>query len=176
MILLYNNIIKTISAGRGKGMDFYYLWKKATDNIVTIHTSVITKDGVLTLPKECLAGRCVEDDGYPIILTNSLAEGVLCIYSYAAFDEIHENLRRLNYMDSNVRYLVRRILGEAIETLIDKSGNIKIEAELLSRLGFDTDQSPNDDKTKFPVTLLVYPNKIEIVSSTLYEEIKAELN
>ena len=156
-------------------MDYYDLWKRATKDIETIYTSFISTDGVLTLPKECLSGRCVEDDGYPVVLTNSLAEGILCLYSNTAFEGVQENLNRLNHLDSNVRYLVRRIIGEAIKTLIDRSGNIKIEAELLSRLGFDTDQSPNDDKTEFPVTLLVYPHKIEIVSSSLYEEIKAEL-
>lgn len=157
-------------------MDYYDLWKRATENIVASYTSVITDNGGLVLPKDCLAGKEVEEDGYPVFLTNSLAEGILCIYSYDAFDEVCNILSRLNVMDQNVRCLKRRIIGEATKEKIDKSGHINIEAELLARLGFDTNKSIKKDQTGFPVTILEYPNKIEIVSSTLYEKIKAELN
>lgn len=157
-------------------MDFYDLWKRATKNIETRYTSIITKEGVLILPKECLAGKNVEEDGYPVFLTNSLAEGILCIYSYNAFDEVCNALGRLNSMDQNVRYLKRRIIGEAIKGKIDKSGHINIEAELLTRLGFGSNKGMNKSQTGFPVAILEYPNKIEIVSSTLYEKLKADLD
>lgn len=157
-------------------MDYYDLWKRATENIVTRYTSVITKEGVVILPKECLAGKNVEEDGYPVFITNSLAEGILCIYSHDAFDEVCNTLSRLNSMDQNVRYLKRRIIGEAIKDKIDKSGHINIEAELLTRIGFYADQGVNEGQTEFPVIILEYPNKIEIVSSTLYEKIKADIN
>ena len=157
-------------------MDYYDLWRRATENIVARHTSVITKEGVLILPKECLVGINVEEDEYPVFLTNSLAEGLLCIYSIDAFEETCNALSRLNSMDQNVRYLKRRIIAEAIKDKIDKNGHINIEAELLTRLDFDTNKVMNKSQTGFPVTILEYPNKIEIVSSTLYEELKADLD
>lgn len=161
---------------RRKGMDYYDLWKRATHNILARYTSVITKEGVLILPKECLAGKIIEEDGYPVFLTNSLAEGLLCIYSIDSFDETCNALSRLNSMDQNVRYLKRRIIAEAIKDKIDKSGHVNIEDEFLTRLGFDTNQGVNKEQTEFPVMILEYPNKIEIVSSTLYEELKADIN
>ena len=157
-------------------MDYYDLWKRATHNILARYTSVITREGVLILPKEYFAGKNVEEDGYSVFLTNSLAEGILCIYSQNAFDETRNALSRLNSMDQNVRYLKRRIIAEAIKDKIDKSGHINIEGEFLTRLGFDTNQGVSKEQTGFPVMILEYPNKIEIVSSTLYEELKADLD
>lgn len=138
-----------------------------------VYTSVITKDGDLTLPEECLSNKPIsEDDSF--VLTNSLEDGIICLYSMQDFDDIRKNLDKLNSMDLNARRLKRRVVGEAVTVRIN-GRVINLLSEYLVKLGFDPDQEDGNNQTDFPVMLLKYLNRIEITSSAVYETIIEEL-
>lgn len=133
-----------------------------------VYTSVITKDGDLTLPEDCLSNKPIsEDDSF--VLTNSLEDGIICLYSMQDFDDIRKNLDQLNSMDLNARRLKRRVVGEAVTVRIN-GRVINVLSEYLVRLGFDV-----YNQTEFPVMLLKYRNRIEITSIAVYETIVEEL-
>lgn len=138
-----------------------------------VYTSVITKDGDLTLPEECLSNKPIsEDDSF--VLTNSLEDGIICLYSMQDFDDIRKNLDKLNSMDLNARRLKRRVVGEAVTVRIN-GRVINVLSEYLVKLGFDPNQEARNNQTDFPVMLLKYLNRIEITSSAVYETIIEEL-
>lgn len=148
---------------------YYSIWKRSLENIEAVYNSVISEDGMLSLPVECLTS--IFQSGDPSgILTNSLAEGVLSLYSHETFEEICRSLRCLNIMDPKVRRLKRRIIGESVEIKINK-GQIKIQPEQLSKLNLDSKIDELCGQTVFPIVILKYSSRFEIISSTRYNEL-----
>ena len=137
-------------------MEYYDMWKRNTENIEAVYTSSVTKDGVLTLPEECLTGM----DGLSFVLTNYLIEGILSLYTEDAFNDIKERLERSNMLDPTIRMIRRLVIGEAIEITMNKNGRINIGPEFRLRLGLGEDRDS--------VRLLKYPDKIEIMAEELY--------
>lgn len=138
-------------------------------------TSVITRDGNLTLPEEWLTNiPNSKDDADSLVLTNSLEDGIICLYSTHDFNDIRKNLDKLNTMDLNARRLKRRIVGEAVAVRIN-GRVINVLYVYLVKLGFDPNQEDVNYQTVFSVKLLKYHNRIEITSPAVYETIIEEL-
>ena len=150
--------------------EYFNIWKRSLENIEGVYDSVISEDGKLSLPNECLMSTFQTEDTLSGLLTNSLAEGVLCLYSKESFEETCRNLGCLNIIDPAVRRLKKRIIGEAVEVEI-KKGQIKIQPAQLSRLNLDLKIDEFCGQTVFPVVILEHSNRIEIISSALYDKI-----
>lgn len=156
-------------------MDHYQV-KRYWNEPDAIYPSVITKDGVLTLPEECLTDKIrAGEDAEPVVITNFLDEGVLCLYSADDFDSVKSQIDCLNSLDPNVRKLKRGIIGESVEIRINEDRQINVSPELMMRLGFDPNQTDEAKQTSFPVMLLVYPTRVLIASTIAYERIMKEL-
>lgn len=151
-------------------MEEYYIWKRSLENVEAVYSSVISEDGKLSLPEECLMSIFQAGDVISGILTNSLAEGGLSLYSHETFEEICRNLNYLNIMDQKVRRLKRRIIGDSVEVKINK-GQIKIQPEQLVRLNIEPKKDEFSGQTVFPVVILEYSNRIEIISSATYNDL-----
>lgn len=132
------------------------------NNVVRTYYSGITKDGDLTLPEECLKGIALADGECTVIVTNSPKEYILCLYTLDSFADVRKNLESLNSMDPAVRSIKRRIIGEAEEVVMDKSGHIRIGPEFLMRLCFASDWFEKRGRPAFTVVLTEYPDRIEI--------------
>ena len=125
-----------------------------------VFSSVVTKDGFLTLPKECLTGV----NSGSLIITNSWEEGILCLYTPESFAVVRHGLESLNMIDPKARLLRRLIIASAEKIEVDTEGRIQIDPEFFKNLGFD----PEHD-TSFSVVILKLENRIEIVSGASYE-------
>ena len=143
-------------------------WNYPKRQPIDIYTSAITSDGILVLPKECLNDFCDENDSENYVLTNSWEEGVICVYHTDAFEDIISNFSKLNLLDSRIRSLRRRIIGESVNIKIT-DGTLTIFPTFLMSLGFDVDQEANRIHSPFQVTILKFPEKIEIVSTASFE-------
>lgn len=142
----------------------------------SVYTSVLTKDGKLTLPEGCFTDKTgSENSTDSLVVTYSLEDGIICLYNLDDFDEICANLALLNSMDQNARRLKRRIIGYAENVSMDKKRQIKLQAEFMKTLGFETNPDDVKDETGFPIMLLKYPNRIEITSLAVYKTIIEEL-
>ena len=132
--------------------------------IVSTYTSVITKDGDLTLPEACLAEFTPQSSEHKLafVLSSALREDSINLYTQETFDKIREALDDTDPMDPNMRTLRRVVLGRAIEVTPDKKGRIRIAPAYLMRLGLHMDQDSPEARTEFPVKILTYPGKIEI--------------
>lgn len=147
-------------------MEDKYTWKNPTENIVASYTSVITKDGDLILPEECLKEILQAGTDSTVIITNSLTDGSVSLYTQAAFKKVCEDIDSTFLMGSASRMLKRHIVGESMDVDIDKRGHIRIEPEFLKRIGLDMDQDTLKLRKDFPVKILKYPTRIEISSDT----------
>lgn len=152
-----------------------FSWKLPIYRPEEVYSSIITPKGGLTLPEECLTVEGLEDSSDSFVLTNSLQEGIICLYKKNDFDVVVSNIKLLNSMDSVVRSIRRRLIGEAMVIRIDNNRHIEMSYEHLARLGFEPSIAPDENETGFPIMILKYPNRIEITSREVYEKILEEL-
>ena len=145
-------------------MEEDYKWKKTSEDIVASYTSVITKDGDLILPEECLTEIFQAGTDSTVVLTNSLTNGSVSLYTHAAFTKVCEDINSTYLMGTASRMLKRHIIGESVDVNIDKSGHIKMEPEFLMRIGLDMNQDALKLRKDSPVKILKYPTRIEIRS------------
>lgn len=131
---------------------------------LAVFSSFVTNDGSMELPQECIEflGR---NEPISIVITNSYEDGVLWLLSLSAFEDIVTQLNKLNIMDSTVRTIKRLIIGHAINTTIN-GNRIAIDHEHQSSIGISTDSYP------FPIAILKYPNKLEVIPQAAYEKLQ----
>lgn len=142
----------------------------------SVYTAVITKDGELTLPEGCLTDKTESGNrSDSIVITNSLEDGIIWLYTLDAFDEVCANLAKLNSIDINARNIKRRIIGGAVTVSIDEKRHIRVTSEYMAKLGFVTIQDNANDQNDFPIMILKYHNRIEITSIDAYKTITEEL-
>lgn len=150
---------------KGERMDIYQ--KRFTpDTYEALYNAEIT-NGYLTLPEECFKDMNSES----LIITLSWVHGIVCIYTAESFDEVRRYISLLNTMDANARAMRRRIVGSAEELNRINGNTIHIDTEHLNDLGVDSSQE-GSNKEPFPVVVLKCINRIEIVSTALYEKMK----
>ena len=148
-----------------------YSWKIPRYRPDAAYRAVLSKDGRITIPKECITDLIhARDNIVSWFLTNSLEEGILCLYTSEDFENVKEQLGRLNSMDINARNVKKWIIGEAVNIRLDSRRRIKIYSEHLMRLGIES----TSYSASFPVMVLKYPNRIEIMLNTVYERIQKE--
>lgn len=128
-----------------------------------VYTSFI-RDGFLDMPEECL----LHLNSTSLVLTNSYMEGCICLFPPDSFEDVKHELNKLNTMDSQARYIKRRIVGCAEVVGVDSQRQISIKPEFLQTLGLDMSQDTDNNKA-VSVVVIKYSNRIEIVSSTVYE-------
>lgn len=153
------------------GYESYYDLALPEHEPLAVFSSVITRDGKLVLPPECLTDVFqMESAPVTAFLTNSLKKGFLSLYPSDTFNKIEENFQQLNHLDPKVRRLRMLIIAEAIPLEISKENGIEVIPLQMGRLGFD----PDKETGPFPVTLLKHEHKIEIVSSAAYKSAKEQ--
>ena len=122
-------------------------------------TADLEKDGFLTLPEGCLTDEMAGKGG-EFVLTNSMCEGMLCLYTAEEFKGIKTRLNYLNSLDPVARKLKIRVIYSADAITIDSIRRIKIKPELLKTLGIDPEQASSI--VSLPVQVLRFENRIEI--------------
>ena len=124
------------------------------------YRTVITKQGYISLPKECIANDM--DNPSSFILTDSM-NGGLCLYTREDFKNMQSEINKLNSLNPQARELKRRLVGNASVVFIEKRRCIKIPSELLLILGIDTNQDEIKKRKFFRVMLIKHPHRIEII-------------
>ena len=98
--------------------------------------------------------------GDNLVVTNSLDNGYLCVYSEEDFEKIARQIGKLNSMDVKVRKLSRRIIGEALEVTVDSQGRISVTRELWEKIG----ANPGDEICVFNIN-----GKLDICTKAHYD-------
>lgn len=73
--------------------------------------------------------------GRSVVVTKSLDQGYLAVYTEDQFDSVREQILNLAGTDANARRMRREIVGEAIACNMDGQGRISISEELWSEIG-----------------------------------------
>lgn len=124
-------------------------------------TAALEKDGFLTLPEGCLTDEMqAKGEEGEYVLTNTMCEGSLCLYTAEEFKDIKTRLHYLNKLDPVARKLERRILFDSDCVKIDSSRQIKIKPKLLKSLGIDPEQASSI--VSLPVQVLRFEHRIEL--------------
>ena len=151
--------------------DYDFCYEFPEHEPLAVFSSVITRDGDLVLPPDCLTDVFqTENFPVPAVLTYSWKKGFLSLYPAETFEQIVEEFQQLNKLNPKVRLLYRMIVIEAVPLEISKESGITVIPEQMERLGFD----PDKESGPFPVTLLKHEHKIEIVSSAAYSSAKEQ--
>ncbi|NLW89758.1 MAG: hypothetical protein GXY43_08610 [Clostridiaceae bacterium] len=105
--------------------------------------------------------------GRNVVVTLSLDEGFLSVYTDSRFRRIREQFEQLNSMDPKVRRVTRLIVGEALSCDVDAQGRISVSSELWDHIGV----KPGEE-----VCIVNIGDKLDLCAKEFYERKKAELS
>lgn len=103
--------------------------------------------------------------GASLVVTLSLDDGYLSLYTPERFRQIREQLGQLSGTDPAVRQLKRAIIGEAMACDLDGQGRISVSDELWSHI----DVNPGEE-----ICFIDMYDKLEICSRSFYQKQKEE--
>lgn len=101
--------------------------------------------------------------GASLVVTLSLDDGYLSLYTPERFHQIREQLGQLSGTDPAVRQLKRAIIGEAMACDLDGQGRISVSDELWSHI----DVNPGEE-----ICFIDMFDKLEICSRSFYQKQK----
>ena len=152
-------------------MEYNQKWNFSKMQPLAVYDSIVTREGMLVIPQDCLTDLFL--DGTTVVLTNSLDKGAIVLYTPNAFDDVKSNLSYLNSIDPTARALKKRILGEAIDIMIN-NGIIEMPPEYMESLGLSSMHTISGNPASFNIKILKYSWKIEIYTIEAYENIRFE--
>lgn len=114
-----------------------------------------------------LPAKLRESMGGRIVVTLSLDKGYLSAYTEERFQSIRRQFEALNSMDSQVRRVMRLIVGEALSCELDSQGRVSVSSELWEHIGAE----PSGE-----ISIIDLGDKLDICSKTFYDAKKEELS
>lgn len=124
------------------------------------YTHTIDAKGRVFVP-----ARLRDSLGASLVVTLSLDDGFLSLYTPERFRQIRDQLSQLSGTDPAVRKLKRAIIGEAMVCDLDSQGRISISDELWSHIDVD----PGDE-----ICFIDMFDKLEICSRGFYQQQKED--
>ncbi len=109
--------------------------------------------------------RLRESLGSSLVVTLSLDDGYLSVYTPDQFALIREQISQLSGTDPAVRMLKRSIIGEAMVCDLDGQGRMSISVELWSHIAV----SPGEE-----ICFIDMFDKLEICSRSFYQKQRKE--
>ena len=124
------------------------------------YTHTIDAKGRVFVP-----ARLRESLGLSLVVTLSLDDGYLSVYTPAQFALIREQISQLSGTDPAVRMLKRSIIGEAMVCDLDSQGRMSISVELWSHINVN----PGEE-----ICFIDMFDKLEICSGSFYQQQRKE--